>query len=239
MSATDETLRTQLTAVVRELQRVQAKVAEVGRAANAANETAGAAKQAAEAAQLATTKLAEELVAVVRDAELRDEDEQAAEAEKVVPGLSWLTVADPDDAHRLMRGFSDWLANVYCRWQEKPLPDCWAWHPAAVAELLALRDAWNEATNPANFSAGKAMDWIDRYRPGVARRIAKELDGCSLAKHTPDQPTAYRPPRVEGAELLGQLVEWWWQTGGRETAPGPTTEMLAASKARSTEDDEL
>lgn len=235
MTVNDETLRAQMRAVITEVQRVQAKVSELAT-------TASAAKTTADAAQAATTRLAEELVALVRDAELRGQDDDAdqdAEVKKVVPGLSWLTVADPGDAQTLMRGLADWLANVYCRWQSQPLPDCWAWHPAAVAELLALRDAWNEATNPANFSAGKAMDWIDRYRPGVARRIAKELDGCSLKKHTPEQPTAYRPPQVHGADMLDQLTEWWWRTGGRETAPGPTPEMVAASRARSTEDDEL
>lgn len=237
MTTNDETLKVQLNAVVRELQRVQAKLSEVA-------STARAAKGTAEAAERATTRLAEELVVLVRDTELRGQapvggEDQDDAVEKVVPGLSWLTISDPDDARKLMRGLGEWLANVYCRWQATPLPDCWAWHPAVVAELLALRDVWNEAASPGGWSASRAMDWVDRYRPGVARRIAKEIGSCSLASHTPDKPTAYRPPRVHGADMLDQLTEWWWQTGGRETAPGPSPAMLAEARARAADDDDL
>ncbi|MGC4891099.1 hypothetical protein [Micromonospora sp. DT227] len=231
MTASDDTVKTQMRAVVTEVQRVHARVSELAG-------VAGSAKETAEAAQAAVTRLAEELVNLARDMEQAGGDLDG-EVEKVVPGLSWLTVSDPDDARKLMRGFPDWLANVYCRWQEKPLPDCWAWHPAVVAELLALRDAWNDAVNPAAFSAARAMDWVDRYRPATARRIAKELTNCSLTAHTADKPTAYRPPQVHGADMLDQLTDWWWQTGGRETAPGPDPAMLAAVKARAAADDDL
>ncbi|SCL17782.1 hypothetical protein GA0070616_1357 [Micromonospora nigra] len=227
MSGVEETLRAQMLAVVKEVQRVQASVAGLAN-------TAATAKATAEAAQAATTRLAEELVALVRDSELGGQVD-GGDVQRPVPGLSWLTVSDPDEADRLMRGFVDWLATVYCRWQSTPLPDCWAWHPPVVAELLALRDAWYSAVDRETGSAARQMDWVDRYRPGVARRIGKEMAGCSLSKHTPDRPEAYRPPRVHGAELVDALAAWWWQTGGRETAPGPSPAMLAESKARATE----
>jgi len=224
--------KTQLRVLTREVQRLTARVDGVVTLSNDAKDTADAAIRAA-------GRLAEELVDAVREVHspADEQDDSGKAAEKVVPGLSWLTVASADDAARLMKGLPEWLATVYCQWATAPLADCWAWHPSVVAELLALRDAWNAAVDPAGFSAARQMDWVDRYRPGVARRVDRELKGCSLSQHTPDQRTAYRPPRVEGAEMLPELADWWVQTGGRSTAPGPSANMLAASRARTVEDE--
>ncbi|WP_328382890.1 hypothetical protein OHQ88_10460 [Micromonospora zamorensis] len=230
MTTEAEQTKTQLRVLAREVQRLTDRLGEVVTLSNDAKDTADAALRAA-------GQLAEELVDAVRADPAADEDQDDSEVEKVVPALSWLTIADAADAAQLMKGLPEWLATVYCRWTKHPLGDCWAWHPAVVVELLALRDAWNAAADPARFSAAQQMDWIDRYRPGVASRISGELSGCSLKKHTPDQRTAYRPPHVAGAEMLTELTDWWVRTGGRSTAPGPTADMLAASRARTAEDE--
>lgn len=232
MTATDQTIRTQLVALTRELQRAQQKVSEVA-------QTATAAKDDAASANRGVSRLAEELVKLVRDAEQAggpdgDDEEQV---KKAPPGLTWLTVTNPDDAYDQIDGLADWLGTVYSRWQDKQLPDCWAWHPAVVAELLALRDAWHAAISPEGGSSSKQMDWVDRYRPGTARRIERETKDCSLDQHTHDKPTAYRPPRVDGADMLAELTEWWVNSGGRSAAPAPTPDMLAAARARQVEED--
>ncbi|MFI6270751.1 hypothetical protein [Micromonospora zamorensis] len=230
MTTEAEQTKTQLRVLAREVQRLTDRLGEVVTLSNDAKDTADAALRAA-------GQLAEELVDAVRADPPADEDQDDSEVEKVVPALSWLTITDAADAAQLMKGLPEWLATVYCRWATAPLADCWNWHPPVVAELLALRDAWNAAVDPANFSAAKQMDWVDRYRPAAARRVKAELSGCSQAQHTPDQRTAYRPPRVEGAEMLAELTDWWVRTGGRSTAPGPTADMLAASRARTVEDE--
>ncbi|MFF0469315.1 hypothetical protein ACFYPX_18025 [Micromonospora zamorensis] len=231
MTTEAEQIKTQLRVLTREVQRLTDRLDGVVTLSNDAKDTADAALRAA-------GQLAEELVDAVRaDPPAAEHQDDDSEVEKVVPALSWLTITDADDAAQLMKGLPEWLATVYCRWVSAPLADCWAWHPAVVTELLALRDAWNAALDPASFSAAKQMDWVDRYRPGAARRIKQELKECALSAHTPDQRTAYRPPRVEGAEMLPELTDWWVRTGGQSTAPAPTASMLATSRARMVEDE--
>jgi len=215
----------QLRVLVKEVQRVKAQLSEI-------RGVAGIAKETAEQAVRATKQLAEELVDLARGGVVPGPDGDDDEAEKVVPALTWLTVSDPEEAAKLMKGFADWLANVYGRWQHKPLPDCWAWHPQVVAELLALRQVWDVATDRKNGSPFAQMDWVDRYRPGTVRRINAEIGDCSLDRHTADKVTAFRPPRVHGADMIDALTAWWWRTGGREIAPAPSAGMLADAEAR-------
>lgn len=219
---TTEQTQKQLRALAAELDRLVRRVEEIG-------SESGTAWQSAQAAQQAVKHLADDLVAATRSAAsvAGGGDEEAPAL-----GVTWLTVPNVGEAKDLIVGLQDWLASVYGRWQTKPLPDCWAWHPAVAAELLALRDAWYAATHGEKASATAVMDWLDRHRPGTARRVDQETKDCSLAKHTSDKLDAFRPPRVEGAEMLDELTRWWGETSGRTAAPSPSAEMLAAARAR-------
>lgn len=212
----------QLRALAAELDRLVRRVDDV------ASES-GTAWQSAQAAHQAVKQLANDVVAATRTASAVA---VGAGEELPAPGVTWLTVASVAEAQDLIVGLQDWLASVYGRWQTKPLPACWAWHPAVVAELLALRDAWYAATQGEKASAQAVMDWLDRHRPGTARRVDQETNGCSLAKHGNDKIDAFRPPRAEGAEMLDELTRWWGETSGRTAAPPPSGAMLAAARAR-------
>ena len=93
------------------------------------------------------------------------------------------------------------------------LPDCWALHPPAVAEMSWLRTAHVQAylpKSPPQLSA----DWHTRWRPAVLIRIRELIkpDECPPGKHAPKRGAPVEVTAQNGALPRAQLAEprrWW------------------------------
>ena len=114
--------------------------------------------------------------------------------------MSWLTTTDEDAARQELAALIEWCRDVYLRYREADLVECWYWHPAVVAELLALRTAWIEAYEGESPSPTAAVDWHDRHRTGVVRRV-----------------NATRRPGRRSSRLVGEHTR---SDGGTFTYPG-------------------
>ena len=140
------------------------------------------------------------------------------------PAPTWLMLpVDAAHARRVLDELVVWLAAVYLRYPDAAasLPECWAWHPDVVEELLWLMHAWLAAYQGPNGSIGAAGDWHDRLRPGVVRRIRQAAGSCSVENHT-TRPGWVRPtsaaPEVPGLDALPAIASWW---GSRRDQPAP------------------
>ncbi|MBB3049408.1 hypothetical protein FHS23_000403 [Prauserella isguenensis] len=145
---------------------------------------------------------------------------------------SWLALPEDDEqAQHLMAELVAWLQTVFLRYPDaaEVLPDCWAWHPEVVEELLWLMQAWSSAYFDQAGGVLRVADWHDRYRPGVVRRLSARAGKCSLENHTSPAGAPVAPL----AESAGQLAEWW-ATSRRRPAPEPSDEQFAAAAPRRT-----
>ena len=150
--------------------------------------------------------------------------------------LSWLDLdTDTAAAQQLLDGLIDWMARVYLRYPDAAhaLPDCWAWHPDVVEELLWLWHTWLAAYHDPHTPSTAAADWHDRYRPNVVRRINAAAGRCSLDNHhpRPDRPPLGGPVGVPLA-AAAQSIAAWWATNRASPGPIPTPEQLADAAAR-------
>lgn len=148
---------------------------------------------------------------------------------------SWLLLpADPDLAARLLDDLTGWLGVVYLRYGDGAthLPECWAWHPDVVEELLWLMHAWAGAYQGPQASVAAVGDWHDRQRPGVVRRIKLSAGTCSFERHTRrngwDHLTG-AAPTVPGVDRLDALAAWWG-TRRDDAAPEPGPRLSAVSR---------
>lgn len=201
-------------------------------AAQAAQDVAAEGKGLATSAHQAIAQVAEGLaklnrqVADLAAATIGDDDEDEDKGQ-----VSWLTIGDAQAAQVTITSLVEWLAQVYVGYPGGQLPECWAWHPSVVSELLGLRAVWLEAYRGRASSPGRVIDWLDR-RPRVAKRVADELDGCSLSRHAANGDRAYRPARVAGVSQIGELADWWASSHGATGAPEPSKQLLQEEKAR-------
>jgi len=150
--------------------------------------------------------------------------------------LSWLDLdADTATAQQLLAGLVEWMARVYLRYSDAAhaLPDCWAWHPDVIEELLWLWHTWLAAYHDDHASVTAAADWHDRYRPGAVRRITATAGRCSLDNHQPrpDRPLLGGPVVVPLADAAVSIATWW-ATNRTSPGPIPTPEQLADAAAR-------
>ncbi|GAA4536641.1 hypothetical protein [Pseudonocardia xishanensis] len=154
------------------------------------------------------------------------------------PAPSWLLAPDsPEDTAAILDDLAAWMGAIYLRYPDGAavLPDCWAWHPDVVEELVWLMHAWSAAYQGPAASVALAGDWHDRQRPGVVRRIRQNVGSCSVERH---QTRAGRPPlttTVPTVPALGQLGELaaWWATARDSTPPEPADHSdYAANGAR-------
>ena len=137
---------------------------------------AGKAQQMAEAVHRVLPELAERISAVASGP---GEPDDLVEADDM--SQSWLLNQRPQMLDRLR----EWLEQVLIHYpgSTQALGPCWPLHPWIVEELLALRAAWFEAYEGERASATRTVDWHDRYRPGVVRRITEHISGCSEEAH--------------------------------------------------------
>ena len=63
------------------------------------------------------------------------------------------------------------------------LADCWERHEQALWELGALHTQWRKIYERPKPPAGLALEWNDRWVPGVMRRIDDATGGCNMG-HT-------------------------------------------------------
>jgi len=150
--------------------------------------------------------------------------------------VSWLDLPDElDAAQQLLGGLVDWMARIYLRYPDAAagLPDCWAWHPDVIEELLGLWHAWLAAYHHENAPVSAAADWHDRYRPNVVRRITTTAGRCSLENHQPrpDRPPLGKPRGVPVADATDSIARWW-ATDRNNPGPIPTPEHLADAADR-------
>jgi hypothetical protein len=147
---------------------------------------------------------------------------------------SWLLLpADPDLAARVLDELTGWLAAVFLRYPDGAghLPECWAWHPDVVEELLWLMHAWAGAYQGPQASVAAVGDWHDRQRPGVVRRIRASAGSCSFENHTARAGWTYlsgAAPIVPGADAVPSIAAWW---GRHRDAPAPEPAHTAARVA--------
>jgi hypothetical protein len=187
-----------------------------------------AAQTSADAARRAVASLVQQITALAEAGKSRggQEDEDAAAV------VSWLTV-DEDQAADVLAGLVEWLDTVYLQYPDAILPDCWLWHPDAIEELLALQCAWLAAYTGKDASAARAIDWHDRGRPGVLRRLARRHEQCSVDAHKPGSRAGrVQWRRVPATSAVSTMADWWGSTHGTAAAPMPTREVLAESAAR-------
>lgn len=128
----------------------------------------------------------------------------------------WLTVSDPAVAIRWLSELDAWVQRVFAHYTR--LPACWAWHPTVVAELLTCQQTWIEATTPGAGAAPLAA-WHDRWRPGTAHRVTRELDACERTGGGHAGPTGRR--YLVDPTVLDELAGWWATTHGTPAAQPP------------------
>ncbi len=146
------------------------------------------------------------------------------------PLASWLEVDDEQQAHDLLADLADWLARVYTRYPDGALPSCWAWHPAVVDELWALRQAHRAAYTGPRASWREVADWHDRHRPAVTARLRQAIGGCELDRHRPgaDRHHEHDDRDVPLSGALGPVAQQW---ATQRATPEPTPDQLTEAWA--------
>jgi hypothetical protein len=147
--------------------------------------------------------------------------------EPAEPLISWLTLTDWHEASSVVETLTDWLERVYLRYSDVTLASCWAWHPDVVEELWWLHNAWLDAYQGSTSSWEKVGVWHDRYRPGVAKRIADKLGTCGLELHA--EP-AGPPPAVPLLDALPHVVTAWTSPLRTAWPPAPATSQLKQAR---------
>lgn len=167
---------------------------------------------------------------LARLAKLYDGKNRASGSDDEAPPVPvWLVAEQPGEATAELVELAQWLDDVYLRWPDAELPECWAWHPDAVYELSILRLRWMDAHYGPKRSAALVGDWLDKARPNLVGRL-KSIEHCNLDHHA--QNGRLRRPRTAALRSALPLIAGIW-TVSRDL-PIPTDEHLeeAARHAR-------
>ena len=89
-----------------------------------------------------------------------------------------------------LTGWVAWIRNRYPL--ARRIPECWTRHPEVVEELTALWLAWHAAYTERDAPLTSAIDWHDRWLPGVLHRLEHGpfALNCDQAHHD-RPPSAY------------------------------------------------
>lgn len=100
--------------------------------------------------------------------------------EPPVPVWCWATM-DADTAAEAWAALWSWVGEVLqTRYPQSraALMPCWYQHPDVVEELTALMAAWSRAFALPDSAPPAAIEWLDRWLPGVLRRVPEYLQRC-------------------------------------------------------------
>ena len=154
---------------------------------------------------------------VAREADA--DNEEQADVEPTAAAPAWLTVTDPAQAIAWLNELTLWVPSVWQPHLQTKTPGCWPWHPPVVAELLVVKQLWDEAVlddaGPAPLAA-----WHDRWRPAASGRLFKLMAGCERSEglHKVSLDTY-----IYDLSYLDEVGEWWATTHGMQRqrpAPG-------------------
>lgn len=173
-----------------------------------------------------------------------DAEEEEEEAPKPLLCVLSILPGQEEELAEELESLASWLAQVYLRYEDARLPECWAWHTAAVEELLTLQTMW-EIGYRLRPNPQAVADWHDRYRPGVVRRLGElevtmvHREGAAATKfvdclpgHHSD-PANYRPRKLYGADALGAITDYLIGGGAPGSAPPqPTKEAVDLAMVR-------
>jgi hypothetical protein len=106
---------------------------------------------------------------------------ECAERDASVTAPVWfgLTKAEYDaQLHRLTSFVDQHLRVTYGDYLGEVLHDCWAQHRGALWELGDLRAEWDRVYGQDPPSLAGALNWHDRWLPGVRSRLTVIMQGC-------------------------------------------------------------
>jgi hypothetical protein len=111
-----------------------------------------------------------------------------------VPAPMWAGLDDKTRAEQLA-ALTAWVDTILIpNYAPKGMRACWAAHPPAVWELSTLAAEWRRVYERKHPDLAGALNWNERWLPGVTARVAGILDdckgGCSV---TALAPTPLRP----------------------------------------------
>ena len=115
----------------------------------------------------------------------------------------------PERAAQLWRELADWIGWLRGRYPVAgAIPACWWRHPELVEELTALYRAWTGAVAGGTSGTYNAIEWHDRWLPGVLARIKTwGLDRCAHQRSHHDRPAgAYDTRAVDEPDAYQAMV---------------------------------
>lgn len=116
-------------------------------------------------------------------------------------GWCWRDIG-PEASESLWRELTDWVGWVRCRYPlARRIPGCWAQHPEVVEELTALWLAWCAAYTERDASLTGAIDWHDRWLPGLLGRLEHGVFALDCSRQHVDRPeSAYAAAHSHGSQ---------------------------------------
>ena len=131
------------------------------------------------------------------------------------PPINWASLTAAQAAAQwpiLARWIGEVLVPRYDLTRDE-LPDCWALHPAIVAELSWLRTAY-VAAYLTRAAPSLAADWHTRWRPAVLARIRELInpEECLPGRHAPRRGKPLQVPAQVAPLSRTHLAEpscWW------------------------------
>ena len=104
----------------------------------------------------------------------------------------WRTIG-PHAEEALWHELRDWVGWIRHRYPlARRIPDCWHEHPEIVEELTALWLAWQAAYTVPDGPLTAAIEWHDRWLPGLLHRLEHGAFALDCAdSHRPRPSTSY------------------------------------------------